>query len=169
VTRPDRIADQSEKVYAEILRPSWASGETDSPGEMRRSPVISLKDVAHPAGLARARLIHCGRLAALARCSVPQSCSMITIEAPGRAGDGPFATENCGRDTGYPIQQGHRRQCSFPALRSSEVDSQHRESLQLLIREIQLWSHCVFGDARYERLATVSVAHLYNLRQRAGY
>jgi len=27
----------------------------------------------------------------------------------------------------------------------------------------------LFGDARYERLATISVAHLYNLRQRAGY
>jgi transposase InsO family protein len=30
-------------------------------------------------------------------------------------------------------------------------------------------AHGVFGDARYERLATISVAHLYNLRQRAGY
>ena len=27
----------------------------------------------------------------------------------------------------------------------------------------------MFGDVRYEGLATVSVAHLYNLRQRAGY
>lgn len=30
-------------------------------------------------------------------------------------------------------------------------------------------AYCVFADARYERVATVSVAHLYNLRQRAGY
>jgi transposase InsO family protein len=27
----------------------------------------------------------------------------------------------------------------------------------------------LFGDARYERLATISVGHLYNLRKRAGY
>jgi hypothetical protein len=27
----------------------------------------------------------------------------------------------------------------------------------------------LFGDPRYERLATISVGHLYNLRQRAGY
>ena len=27
----------------------------------------------------------------------------------------------------------------------------------------------VFGDARYERLAGISVAHLYNLRRRSGY
>ena len=27
----------------------------------------------------------------------------------------------------------------------------------------------LYGDARYERLATLSVSHLYNLRQRAGY
>jgi len=30
-------------------------------------------------------------------------------------------------------------------------------------------AHHVFGEARYERLATISVAHLYNLRKRAGY
>src|SRR5262249_50355829 len=30
--------------------------------------------------------------------------------------------------------------CGFPALRSSEVGSQHGDSLQLRIREIQLWS-----------------------------
>jgi hypothetical protein len=29
------------------------------------------------------------------------------------------------------------------------------------------WS--LFGDRRYERLAAISVAHLYNLRQRKGY
>jgi transposase InsO family protein len=28
---------------------------------------------------------------------------------------------------------------------------------------------CLFDDAPYERLATISVAHLYNLRKRAGY
>ena len=27
----------------------------------------------------------------------------------------------------------------------------------------------VFRDIRYERLATISVAHLYNLRKRSGY
>src|SRR6516225_10085054 len=30
--------------------------------------------------------------------------------------------------------------CRFPALRSSEVTSQHGDSLQLRVREIQLWS-----------------------------
>jgi hypothetical protein len=30
-------------------------------------------------------------------------------------------------------------------------------------------AHRLFGDARYERLAAISVAHLYNLRQRPGY
>src|SRR5437879_10947113 len=31
--------------------------------------------------------------------------------------------------------------CRFPALRSSEGASQHGDSLQLRVREIQLWSH----------------------------
>ena len=30
-------------------------------------------------------------------------------------------------------------------------------------------AYAVYGDDRYARLATISVAHLYNLRQRAGY
>ena len=30
-------------------------------------------------------------------------------------------------------------------------------------------AHAVYGDARYARLATLSVAHLYNLRHQAGY
>ena len=57
----------------------------------------------------------------------------------------------CGRDarcrapTGSPeavtrLRLPQNAACSSPALRSSEVDSQHRKSLQLPIREIQLWS-----------------------------
>jgi transposase InsO family protein len=30
-------------------------------------------------------------------------------------------------------------------------------------------AYCLFADTRYARLATISVAHLYNLRQRTGY
>ena len=30
-------------------------------------------------------------------------------------------------------------------------------------------AYCLFGDARYQRLATISVAHLYNLRSQDGY
>ena len=30
-------------------------------------------------------------------------------------------------------------------------------------------AHTVYGDARYERLAELSVSHLYNLRKRTDY
>src|SRR6185295_2554217 len=48
--------------------------------------------------------------------------------------------------TGWPEAVAHLRlpqnvACSFPALRSSNVASQHCDRLQLPIREIQLWSH----------------------------
>lgn len=36
-------------------------------------------------------------------------------------------------------------------------------------RHLMQRAYTVFGDARYARLATISVAHLYNLRKRAGY
>jgi hypothetical protein len=36
-------------------------------------------------------------------------------------------------------------------------------------KKIMQRAHELFGDARYARLATISVAHLYNLRQRPGY
>ena len=32
-----------------------------------------------------------------------------------------------------------------------------------------LRAFATYGDVRYERLATISTAHLYNLRKRAGY
>src|SRR5579862_1498699 len=56
-----------------------------------------------------------------------------------------------GRDSGCPLPTGwpgavvrprlpQNVACGFPALRSSEVASQHRDSLQLPVGEIQLWS-----------------------------
>ena len=63
----------------------------------------------------------------------------------------PLAAEDRGRDahywapTGWPeavtrLRLPQNAACSSPALRSSEVDSPHRKSLQRPIREIQLWS-----------------------------
>ncbi len=50
-----------------------------------------------------------------------------------------------GSATGWPEAVAHLRlpqnvACGFPALRSSETDSQHSEGLELPIRKGQLWS-----------------------------
>ena len=50
-----------------------------------------------------------------------------------------------------------------------EMDKAHEDvcgsAIALLLRR----AHEVYGDDRYERLATLSVSHLYNLRKSAGY
>ncbi len=39
----------------------------------------------------------------------------------------------------------------------------------LVTKKLMDRAYGLFGDARYERLATISAAHLYNLRQRPRY
>lgn len=49
------------------------------------------------------------------------------------------------------------------------TDTLHGTLSGLATKKLMERAYGVFGDARYERLATISVAHLYNLRQRPGY
>lgn len=51
----------------------------------------------------------------------------------------------------------------------AEVDSLHGTLSGPATRVLLERALRAYGDARFERLATISVAHLYNLRQRAGY
>ena len=51
----------------------------------------------------------------------------------------------------------------------AETDSLHGTLSGLATKKLMERAYNVFGDARYSRLAVLSVAHLYNLRQRAGY
>ena len=51
----------------------------------------------------------------------------------------------------------------------AHTDTLHGTLSGLATKKLMERAYCVFGDARYARLATISVAHLYNLRQRAGY
>ena len=51
----------------------------------------------------------------------------------------------------------------------AETDSLHGTLSGPATRHLMARALNVFGDARYERLATISVGHLYNLRKRHGY
>ena len=51
----------------------------------------------------------------------------------------------------------------------AHTDTLHGTLSGLATKKLMERAYGVFGDGRYERLATISVAHLYNLRQRAGY
>jgi hypothetical protein len=51
----------------------------------------------------------------------------------------------------------------------AELDALHGTLAGPATRVLLEWACRVFGDARYANLAGISVAHLYNLRKRAGY
>ena len=51
----------------------------------------------------------------------------------------------------------------------AETDNLHSTLSGLATKKLMERACLIFGDVRYERLATISVAHLYNLRQRVGY
>jgi len=51
----------------------------------------------------------------------------------------------------------------------AQTDSLHGTLSGLASKKLMERAFQVFGDARYERLATISVAHLYNLRRLEGY
>ena len=50
-----------------------------------------------------------------------------------------------------------------------ETDALHQTLSGPATRCLMQRAFHVYGDARYERLATLSVGHLYNLRRQAGY
>lgn len=51
----------------------------------------------------------------------------------------------------------------------AHTDTLHGTLSGLATKKLMERAYSVFGDARYERLAAIPVAHLYNLRSRAGY
>jgi len=51
----------------------------------------------------------------------------------------------------------------------AEIDTLHSTLSGPATKKLMERACHVFGDARYQRLATISVAHLYNLRKRSGY
>ena len=51
----------------------------------------------------------------------------------------------------------------------AQTDTLHGTLSGLATKKLLERAHGLFGDARYQRLATISVAHLYNLRQRPSY
>jgi len=51
----------------------------------------------------------------------------------------------------------------------AHTDCLHGTLSGLATKKLMERAYRLFGDARYQRLATISVAHLYNLRQRSSY
>ena len=65
---------------------------------------------------------------------------------------------------GFPRRFGQRGVALLAA-----TDALHGTLSGPATKKIMQRAYAVFGDARYEQLATISVAHLYNLRKQRGY
>ncbi len=62
-----------------------------------------------------------------------------------------------------------RKFTAVDVARLAETDALHATLSGPATRCLMQRAVAIFGDSRYERLATISVAHLYNLRQARGY
>lgn len=80
-----------------------------------------------------------------------------------------FETGRAVRVTRYRRHRFARRYTSADVALLVEVDQAHGTMNGGATKRILEREYEVFGKARYERLAAISVAHLYNLRNSAGY
>ena len=81
-----------------------------------------------------------------------------------------------GREPRPLIKRYHGSRTSFACIYTgadvlllAKTDTLHGTLSGLATKKIMERAYDLFGDVRYQRLATISVAHLYNLRQRPGY
>ena len=94
----------------------------------------------------------------------------------------PLTKGYCASRRGWPTGWPRARATSFARTYTSadvrllaHTDTLHSTLSGLATKKLMALGHPVeraygiFGDARYERLAVISVAHLYNLRRHAGY
>ena len=81
------------------------------------------------------------------------------------------------RQAGKPLVKGYRapkhglprKFTDIDIALLAEIDSLHATLSGPATRHLMARALAVFGDTRYERLARISVGHLYNLRKRSGY
>lgn len=81
-----------------------------------------------------------------------------------------------GRERRQLVKRYHGSRTSFACIYTgadvlllSHTDTLHGTLSGLATKKFMVRAYGIFGDARYQRLATISVAHLYNLRQRPNY
>lgn len=70
---------------------------------------------------------------------------------------------------GPPARPFQRRYTDVDVRLLCEIDTLHGTLSGPATKKLAERAYHVFGDARYQRLATISVAHLYHLRSGAGY
>lgn len=70
---------------------------------------------------------------------------------------------------GPPARPFQRRYTPADVAALVELDRLHGQLSGPATRKLAERACCLFGDTRYQRLATISVGHLYNLRASAGY
>ena len=141
---PDVAGTDNEQRYAHISR---VLARFDYPrlGKVDRGVVLAY--LLGTSGFSRAQL---GRLVARWRTNRVAS---VPLARRYRAPTVPFARKYNAADVALLV----------------EMDQAHRDVCGPAIAALLGRAYLLYGDARYERLADLSVSHLYNLRKSAGY
>jgi transposase InsO family protein len=119
----------------------------DYPQRNKRERGVVLAYLRRTSGYARAQLT---RL--VARWAVNRAAQQPLRKRYG-APTAPFARKYTAADVGLLV----------------EMDRAHEDACGPAIAHLLQRAHTVYGDPRYERLADLSVSHLYNLRKRGDY
>ena len=141
---PDVAGTDNEQRYAHISR---VLARFDYPrlGKVDRGVVLAY--LLGTSGFSRAQL---GRLVARWRTNRVAS---VPLARRYRAPTVPFARKYNAADVALLV----------------EMDQAHRDVCGPAIAALLGRAYLLYGDARYERLADLSVSHLYNLRKSTGY
>jgi transposase InsO family protein len=133
-----------EQRYAHISR---VLSRFDYPHRKKRERGVVLAYLRHTSGYGRAQIT---RLVERWSANRAAQCPLVKLYRPPAA---PFARKYNALDVELLV----------------EMDRAHEDVCGPAVAHLLQRAYVVYGDRRYERLAQLSVSHLYNLRNRADY
>ena len=98
------------------------------------------------------------------RYSRPQVTRLVAQWARNRLATVPLAKRYCAPSAAFA-----RKYTSADVSLLAQMDKAHEDVCGPAVAHLLQRAYTLYGDARYERLASLSVSHLYNLRKSTGY
>ena len=119
----------------------------DYPRRNKRERGVLLRYLRHTSGYSR-----------------PQVTRLVAQWAKNRLATVPLAKRYCAPSAAFA-----RKYTSADVSLLAQMDKAHEDVCGPAVAHLLQRAYTLYGDARYERLASLSVSHLYNLRKSTGY
>ena len=123
------------------------SSALTTPGAINANAVCLLRYLRHTSGYSR-----------------PQVTRLVAQWAKNRLATVPLAKRYCAPSAAFA-----RKYTSADVSLLAQMDKAHEDVCGPAVAHLLQRAYTLYGDARYERLASLSVSHLYNLRKSTGY